>query len=244
MLEFLSPVLVLALVIGGVPFIITQKNARYLLSGYNTMSEKERAQVDIQGLLRFMRKRFFLLALSMVVLGILIRYFFGIAPATIFIPLYLLAGVVIFSFQSRRYYSGSTNKQSRWTALVLAVPFLIIACVLYFGLGEDRIVIESDMLRVEGLYSEDISFDEITGVDLVDRLPPISYRSNGISLGEVHKGFYKTKSGDEVKLLINCTSDTLLRITRRSGVPIYYSDGDRGQMQLYEGIFERKADKK
>ena len=42
-----------------IAFYINPKNAKYLLAGYNTMPEKERAKVNIEGLLNFIK--FFLL---------------------------------------------------------------------------------------------------------------------------------------------------------------------------------------
>jgi hypothetical protein len=68
----LIPATILSLIFASVGFLITKKNARYMLSGYNTMSEKQRLLVDIDAYLYFF-KRFMMIAAT----GVGILFFKG-----------------------------------------------------------------------------------------------------------------------------------------------------------------------
>lgn len=45
-------------------FVVTAKNAKYMLSGYNTMSNEERKNVDLKGLISYFRNFFIFLGIS------------------------------------------------------------------------------------------------------------------------------------------------------------------------------------
>lgn len=50
-------------------FILTENNAKYILSGYNTMKPGEREKVDIKGYVRFFRRFHWVLGVSFVLMG-------------------------------------------------------------------------------------------------------------------------------------------------------------------------------
>lgn len=54
--------------------ILTESNARYLLAGYNTMSEEERSKFDIRSYLVLFRKFHLFLGISFIVFSLLIFY--------------------------------------------------------------------------------------------------------------------------------------------------------------------------
>ncbi len=65
----LSGISLLFIIIG---LIVTENNAKHLLAGYNTMSEKEREQVDLKKYLFLFRRFHFFLGVSYFVFGCLI----------------------------------------------------------------------------------------------------------------------------------------------------------------------------
>ena len=52
----LVAIIIISSLFTGIAFIVTESNAKYLLSGYNTMSEKERENFDIKSFVPYFRK--------------------------------------------------------------------------------------------------------------------------------------------------------------------------------------------
>ncbi|MDP4588813.1 MAG: DUF3784 domain-containing protein [Flavobacteriales bacterium] len=50
-------------------FILTENNAKYILSGYNTMKPEEREKFDIKAYVRFFKRFHVVLGVSFVLLG-------------------------------------------------------------------------------------------------------------------------------------------------------------------------------
>lgn len=48
--------ILLAFIFIGIGFLISEKNAKYLLSGYNTMSEEDKKNFNLTEYLKFFRK--------------------------------------------------------------------------------------------------------------------------------------------------------------------------------------------
>ena len=78
-------------------FVLTPGNARYVLAGYNMMSEEERAKIDIEGLVGYFRKFHLWFGLSFIAIGLLLNLlqsetvlgiFFGVYPIAAYIFLY------------------------------------------------------------------------------------------------------------------------------------------------------------
>ena len=65
---------ILSFVFIGVGYLITQKNAPYLLSGYNTMSKEKQEQVDLKGLLHFSKRFHINLGISESIIGFSLYY--------------------------------------------------------------------------------------------------------------------------------------------------------------------------
>ena len=59
----------------GAGYLITEKNAPYLLSLYNTMSKERQEQVDLKGLLHFSKRFHINLGISQSIIGFSLYYF-------------------------------------------------------------------------------------------------------------------------------------------------------------------------
>lgn len=115
--------------------MITEETASSLLSGYNTMSDEKKKNVDFKGIAKIYNRLFYTIAAALVVIGILSYFFeneklwgalFAITVCWGFIPLF---------FVGKKY---DTNTYPRWQKLlnyfVLAALFfggIIIAYMVY-----------------------------------------------------------------------------------------------------------------
>ena len=106
---------------------------------------------------------------------------------------------------------------------VMSVVLAGVIVMLYMGLTESKIIIETNSVTLTGMYGETIPIDEIESIQLVDRLPHVVMRTDGFALGSVRKGYFKTDDGIIIKLMINEFQDDYVLVTKLNQERIYYS---------------------
>ncbi|PWJ43092.1 DUF3784 domain-containing protein [Sediminitomix flava] len=207
----------------GIGSLINESNAKYLLSGYNTMSEEERKNFDLKAFLPFFKGFHHFLGISFLALSIGL-YFISEEALGLFLAVYPILCYIYFILKSHQKFSNSLK--TPWyqiSIVVLVITLATVTTLFAFGLKEDHIVIKPNQIIVEGFYGEELQNDEIASISLIDDLPNITLRANGFSIGEIDKGYYKTEDGEKVKLVINKVRKPILLITKTNGEKIYFS---------------------
>lgn len=220
------PAILLSAVFISMGFLVTKNNARYILSGYNTMSEQQRSLVDIDGYLRFFKQFHLFLGISVFALvigaGVVNANF-----AAVILGTYPLLAYSYFVIKGNKYFPDIKNRKI-WTKVTVGILFLTTCGVGYLffnGFKNSAILLEEDNLEITGMYGEKISRDEILDVKLVDALPTITMKSNGFAAGDFRKGYFKTKDRKTVKLFVNKKEKQILLLNTMEG-DIYYSSSE------------------
>jgi hypothetical protein len=91
-------------------FIVTEKNAKYLLSGYNTMGEEEKKKFDIKAFIPWFRKFHIFLGVSFFIFGTTLTYLVGKNAGGIFLVVYPILAYIYFIWTSNRYSKGPISK--------------------------------------------------------------------------------------------------------------------------------------
>ena len=69
------PILILSAIFIAIAFFVNENNAKYLLSGYNTMSEVERQNFDIKSYIPYFRNFHIFLGVTLVIISLILLYF-------------------------------------------------------------------------------------------------------------------------------------------------------------------------
>lgn len=232
--------LIMSLLFLGIGFLVTENNAKYLLAGYNTMSEAERKKVDIHAYMPYFRKFHLFLGLSFFILGALLNYFVGAKAAGIFMGVYPVAAYLYFVWSGSRFYTGKNAKKGSIIGMfVLTAALIFIVGMFTFGLKDNQLVLEKDSLEFKGNYGERLPIGDIRSVELVGQLSPITLRTNGFVLGTARKGYFKTADGEVIKLLLNGNTPPFLLITKADGGKIFYSSKKKSNEEIYRKLKER-----
>lgn len=85
----------LSLLFVAIGLALTENNAKYILSGYNTMSEEDRKKVDIKAYIPFFRKFHIFLGASLLLLGSALTYLISEEAGGIFLSIYPILGYII-----------------------------------------------------------------------------------------------------------------------------------------------------
>jgi hypothetical protein len=237
----ITAAIILSVVFTSLGFIVTDQNAKYILSGYNTMSEADRAKMDIVSYVRFFRRFHIFLGLSMLA-GFFILTLVNNNWAGSFIIIYPLLAYVFLIAKGNKFYRG-TKGQRVGTYVGMAILIVVVTGVstdLYFSLQNSKLEFTNDYLEIKGSYGLKLNKTDIAKVELVPALPPISYKSYGFAAGDFAKGNFKTKDGRTIKLYVNKKINPFLSITTKTD-QIYYSSDEIASQALYDKVRQWSA---
>ena len=220
----------------GIGFLVTKENAKYLLAGYNTMSDEERKKVNLEKYIPFFRKFHIYLGISFGVLGTLIHHFLGENVSGVFLGIYPILAYIVFIWEGRNYSIGKSTKWYKWSVFALVAVLIGVSILFYAGFKESGIVIDNQKIEIKGMYGKTILADEIAGIQLVERLPSIKYRSNGFALGMIKKGYFKTSNGEKVLLILNADQKPLILIERKAEPKLFYSSRKQSNQVIFESL--------
>jgi hypothetical protein len=230
-------IIVLSVILFGIGFILNKNNAKYLLSGYNTMSEEEKSNFNLDEYLVFFRKFHLILSTSLLLVATVLHFWINSIWSSIFLLLFPLCSYTFFIWKSSIYYNKISKNRKIITfggVAFMSTITLIIVINLSKTLEDNQIFNHSNSIEITGEYGIKISKDKIKLIKLVASYPEISHRSNGFSIGYVKKGKFITNKNTEVKLLINSQKTPLILIVTKDNREIYYSSKNKSNQEIYE----------
>lgn len=98
------------------------------------------------------------------------------------------------------------------SVIVIAVFFVVLLAPTLFMNYSNEVVVGNDVIEIKGEYAMTIPVSEIDTVLLIEELPSIRTRANGISTRKVNIGKFKMIGGDKANLYINKNIDMFIEI--------------------------------
>ncbi|HLF51034.1 DUF3784 domain-containing protein [Flavobacterium sp.] len=233
------PILILSAIFFAIAFIVNENNAKYLLSGYNTMSEVERQNFDIKSYIPFFRNFHFFLGFSLLIISILLLYFVNSDWSGIFLGTYPILAYVYFIWKSNQFAKNKSKKQNITTYIAMSVMFLLFVVIIYefkSGLKDNEIIVDNKKIEITGEYGTEINISDLKSIELLDKLPEISSKTNGFALETIKKGFFRTVNDEKVKLLINSKKTPIILLITNDNQKIYYSSKDKSNEEIYNEV--------
>jgi len=124
----LTPCLVIAFIIFFIGGMVTEETAPGLLSGYNTMSDEKKKNVDFKGIAKVFQTVFFSIALILVAIGILSYFFENENFWAALLTLTCTWGFIPLFFLGKKY---DLNTYSKWQ---YAINYFVLAFLFLLGL--------------------------------------------------------------------------------------------------------------
>ena len=222
--------------------IMNQKTAKYLLAGYNTMTEQQRKDFNIGGFIRVFRLTFFIGGFGMLVVWYALSYA-GYANyaniMVIFLPLVIVVFVVV---AGQRFYRVRNNKGNRKKMIlvygILGACAVFLISLLYFGMKDNKLDVSGDSIIISGMYGEKIPVTSVTKVEITDKLPSLAARTNGFAFNKHLKGYFRTKKGGTVKLFVDAGMHKYLKISSPL-MDYYWNSGSENMNNIYNEIKNR-----
>lgn len=230
-------ILILSSIFIVIAFIVNENNAKYLLSGYNTMSEEERMKFDIKSYIPFFRNFHIFLGLSLLIISLILLYFVNPNWSGIFLVAYPLLAYMYFIWKGMHFLRNKTQKTI--TYFVIFGLFLLSLFIVFDfknTLKDNQIKFKNNKVEISGEYGTELSLKDIKSISLVEKIPEITTKINGFALETIKKGFFKTTSGEKIKLLINSSKTPLILIITKDNQKIYYSSKDKNNDEIYKEL--------
>lgn len=227
------PITILSIIFFSLGFIVTENNAKYLLAGYNTMTEKERQNFDIKSYIPYFRNFHIFLGSSLFIICLAIYYLVSPDWSGIVMIIYPSIAYIYFIWKGNQFSKLNDGKQKRKTTIAMVFMFsvfLAIVAMFFHSLQDNKIEIGNNIIKIKGDYGMEIKTNEIKTIQLVDKLPEISIRTNGFALQTIKKGYFKTANGEKIKLLINTDKQPIIYITTTDNQKIYYSSKNESNL--------------
>lgn len=229
----------LSLIFIGIAFLVTENNAKYSLSGYNTMSEEERQKFNIKSYIAYFKNFHIFLGISTFIIGSILFYYINPDWSGIFIATYPIFTYIYFIWKGNKFSKINDKKQKQKTIIAMLFMFAVLITILamfFYSLQDNQIEINDNFVKIKGDYGMELKTHEIKSIELANELPEIVIKTNGFALQTIKKGNFKTKNGENVKLFINSAEKPIIFITTNTNQKIYYSSLDNSNRKIYNQI--------
>lgn len=114
--------------------------------------------------------------------------------------------------ESELNYNAGRPRTYRSVFIIAVFIVALIAYPIFFANYGNEIIVDDNKIEIKGDYSMDIPFDDIDTVLLIESLPEIKLRTNGISTNKVNIGKFKMADGNKCRLYINKSTPLFVEI--------------------------------
>lgn len=217
--------------------IIKYFKAYNLIAGYNTAPREIKEQVDAKALGDFIGGQLMIAAFAVLIGFALQRvgFVWGVEVGFILF-LILIFNMVIKSRKiAPQLAAHSSSKKGILFAMVIVVA---VAVGIAWTALPPSIELGDEQLAINGAYGVSVPYDDIEEILLVDKVPSLSMRTNGLGLGQILKGHFLLEDKSKALLFIRSTSEPVLIIQRQTkpeAIMISCQDATETR-SLYKGL--------
>lgn len=215
----------------GIGFLV--KAFPNLIAGYNKMSQKQKANVDIVGLSNFIRNGLILIGLVVIIgynglnwaeLNDLVEYF---------IPVVILTGVILLIFRAEKFNQNEEKLVKIKLKNVFTIAVVVLVTVMIgYGLIPTKYEINNDFVKFTGKYGTEVKLSEIESVTLIDKMPVIKARTNGLGLGPIRKGVFSIEDLGRCRLLLHAEKGPFVKISTKDQGIIFVNFKDQAKTEF------------
>ena len=203
--------LIIALLFFILGFAIRKKKAYWLISGFNNRSEDEKQQLIQNGYPQKTGLWLILIAIGMIILLPLsfTPFPFRFEIQFGFLLLSTLGGMIYLSKyelpkkQKRSYIISST---------IFIITLGLIITLFAFGEQKSEFILKENSFEITGMYGDQWNYSDIKKIELLKKMPDVTWRQNGFATDRMAKGHFK----------VTGYGNSLLFIKKDQSSPILY----------------------
>jgi hypothetical protein len=166
---------------------IRRKKAYWLISGFSTRPKEEQQKLIENGMPQKAGTLLLFTAVGMLMLLPLVftPFPFAMEVQFGFMLVFLLGGFIYLS----KYEIAKKRKRSYLFSSLLFIGTIGLVIGLYFaGYQDYELKIAGEKFEITGLYGDEWQTSDIQEIQLLDRMPEVTWRENGFGLATMSKG--------------------------------------------------------
>ncbi|GAB2615823.1 DUF3784 domain-containing protein [Belliella aquatica] len=204
-----------------------------LIAGYNTMSEKQKEKVDIEGLSTFMRDGLIVIGLIVIIGYSALTSLGQHAFLDVFIPSVIVIGVLFLFFKAKRFDQNEGGLvKSKLKGVFMIVVLVFVLVMIGNALIPTGYEINNDRVKFTGDYGTEIKVSDIASISLIDKMPPIKARTNGLGMGPIRKGFFRIEDEGKCRLFLHSFQGPFVKISTKDQETIFVNFKKREKTEL------------
>lgn len=114
---------------------------------------------------------------------------------------------------------------------------IVVAVLIMYGMKETSAEISDNTVNIKGMYGLSITRESIKDVRLLDELPKINLKKNGISIFGIHKGVYKVEGYDRIKLFVHGEGSYVLIESNETPAILSFKNEQKTK-ELYQDLLD------
>ncbi|WP_342431859.1 DUF3784 domain-containing protein [Neobacillus sp. FSL H8-0543] len=238
MFGLIATQLIVAIVFLLLGWVIRKKKMYSLISGFATRPKEEQEQLVKNGYPQKAASLLMATAIGMIVLLPLsfTSFIYATEVQFGFMMIFLLGGFVYLS----RYEVVMKRKRSYMISTMIATVVIggLVAISLFSYQGYELIT-KDDRFEITGMYGDEWVYEDIISIELMEEMPEVTIRTNGVGLPTLSKGHFKVKDYGSSLLFIQKGSSPYIYIELKEK-KIFFNDKEPEQTRnWYEQISEK-----
>lgn len=226
--------------------LIRFKKTYWMISGYNTMSEEEKRNVDAEKMGKSTSNSILVMSALVFIGGLFLYYnkdILGIISLMLILPVSLITVAVSQKYDNN--YKGKEKKQNIiFTVAGFGIFFTLVIVLVFVSLSTGSkmpsYAIKDETFTISGMSGESINLSDINSVELKSTLPGKIEKKSGFNFNKILKGRFTSDIGD-IKLFVDTSKAPFLYIKTGDEIIILNGKTNLETKKLYE---ELKASKR
>jgi hypothetical protein len=228
-------VIVVFLILG---WVVRKKKGYWLISGFASRPKEEQEEIIRNGYPQRMGGLLIITAIGMLILLPLMFTSFKYAMEVQFgfMIIFLMGGMIYLT----KYEVPKKRKRSYVISISLFIVIIGgIGALSYFSYQGYELVAKEESFEITGMYGDEWNYEDITSIELMEKLPEVTVRTNGVGLPTLSKGHFKVRGYGSSLLYIQKGSSPYIYI-ELNDKKIFINDKDPVQTRLW---FEQVSEK-
>jgi hypothetical protein len=230
-----SIVIFLFLILG---WAVRKKDGYWIISGFASRPNEEQEELIRNGYPQRMGGLLIITAIGMLLLLPLMFTSFKYAMEVQFgfMIIFLMGGMIYLI----KYEVPKKRKRSYIISISIFIVIIGgISALSYFSYQGYELVTKEESFEITGMYGDEWEYEDIASIELMEKLPEVTVRTNGVGLPTLSKGHFKVRGYGSSLLFIQKGSSPYIYFELKDK-KIFINDKDPDQTRLW---FEQVSEK-
>jgi hypothetical protein len=234
--------LIVAIVFLFLGLFVRKKKLYSLISGFATRPKEEQDQLIKNGYPQKVAGLMMVTGVGMLLLLPLsfTSFIYATEVQFGFMMILLLGGLVYLS----RYEVARKQKRSYLVSSIIAIVVIGgIGAISLFSYQGYELINNDERFEITGMYGDEWVYEDIISIELMEEMPEVTVRTNGVGLPTLSKGHFKVKDYGSSLLFIQNHSSPYIYIELKEK-KIFINDKDPEQTRAWYETLSEKAEMK